>query len=52
MLIAHSLDDVLIPFEQGKRLNEAAPEPKQFAELTGISLTFSATTARQDGSKR
>ena len=35
MLIAHSLDDVLIPFDHGKRLHEAAPEPKQFAELRG-----------------
>jgi len=35
MLIEHSLDDVLIPFEHGKRQHEAAPEPKQFAELRG-----------------
>jgi len=34
-LIAHSMDDILIPLEHGKRLHEAAREPKQFAELRG-----------------
>jgi hypothetical protein len=35
LLLAHSLDDILIPFEHGKRLHEAASEPKQFVELRG-----------------
>jgi pimeloyl-ACP methyl ester carboxylesterase len=32
--VVHSRADGLIPFEMGKRLYEAAPEPKQFYELT------------------
>ncbi|MBU4286402.1 MAG: alpha/beta hydrolase [Verrucomicrobia bacterium] len=35
VLIAHSRDDEMIPFEQGQRLFAAAREPKTFFELTG-----------------
>ncbi|MDP2989412.1 MAG: alpha/beta hydrolase [Kiritimatiellota bacterium] len=35
VLIAHSRDDEMIPFEQGRRLFAAAREPKTFFELTG-----------------
>ncbi|MFH1969470.1 MAG: alpha/beta hydrolase [Verrucomicrobiota bacterium] len=35
VLIAHSRDDEMIPFEQGQRLFAAAREPKTFCELTG-----------------
>ncbi|MBU0714492.1 MAG: alpha/beta hydrolase [Verrucomicrobia bacterium] len=35
VLIAHSRDDEMIPFEQGQRLFAAAHEPKTFFELTG-----------------
>jgi fermentation-respiration switch protein FrsA (DUF1100 family) len=35
VLIAHSRDDEMIPFEQGKRLFDAAPQPKKFVELRG-----------------
>lgn len=35
LLVIHSSDDEIIPYEFGKRIFEAAPEPKQFAELAG-----------------
>lgn len=35
VLIAHSRDDEMIPFEQGRKLFAAAREPKTFFELTG-----------------
>ncbi len=35
VLVVHSRNDQLIPYEQGRRLYEAAPEPKQFLEITG-----------------
>ncbi|MDD5678602.1 MAG: alpha/beta hydrolase [Kiritimatiellae bacterium] len=35
VLIAHSRDDSMIPFEQGRKLFAAASEPKVFFELTG-----------------
>ena len=34
-LIFHSIDDEIIPFGMGKRLFEAAAEPKEFIELRG-----------------
>jgi fermentation-respiration switch protein FrsA (DUF1100 family) len=34
-LIFHSIDDEIIPFDMGKRLFEAAAEPKEFIELRG-----------------
>jgi fermentation-respiration switch protein FrsA (DUF1100 family) len=34
-LIFHSVNDEIVPFEQGKRIFEAAPEPKEFVELQG-----------------
>jgi len=33
LLIVHSRDDEIIPFEHGRRLFEAANEPKQFLEI-------------------
>lgn len=35
VLIAHSRDDEMIPFEQGRKLFAAAHEPKTFFEMTG-----------------
>ena len=35
VLIIHSPDDEIIPYENGRRLFEAANEPKRFLELTG-----------------
>ena len=35
VLIAHSRDDELVPFEFGSRLYEAAAEPKEFLEIFG-----------------
>ena len=35
VLVMHSPDDDVIPFEQGERLFEIAPEPKKFVELSG-----------------
>ncbi len=34
-LIIHSEDDEIIPFQHGKRLYEAAPEPKEFYPMRG-----------------
>lgn len=35
VLVIHSPDDEIIPYENGRRLFEAANEPKRFLELTG-----------------
>ncbi len=35
VLVMHSREDRLIPFEFGRRLYEAAPEPKRFVEIRG-----------------
>lgn len=35
VIVAHSRDDEMIPFEQGRRIFEAANEPKTFIELQG-----------------
>lgn len=35
VLIVHSRDDELVPFSHGRRLFEAAGEPKRFLEITG-----------------
>ena len=35
IMIVHSRDDEIIPFEQGERLFEKANEPKVFLEITG-----------------
>jgi fermentation-respiration switch protein FrsA (DUF1100 family) len=35
ILVAHSPDDEIVPFAHGKRLYEAASEPRQFLELAG-----------------
>ena len=35
VIIIHSPDDEMIPYQMGRRLYNAAPEPKQFAELKG-----------------
>ncbi len=34
-LILHSVNDEIVPFEQGKKLFENAPEPKGFVQLQG-----------------
>lgn len=35
ILVTHSPDDDLIPYEMGRKLYELAPEPKEFIELVG-----------------
>jgi hypothetical protein len=35
LMVIHSQDDDLVPYEQGRRLFEAAREPKRFVELDG-----------------
>jgi fermentation-respiration switch protein FrsA (DUF1100 family) len=35
MLFLHSPEDVVIPFAEGRRLFEAAPQPKTFVEIRG-----------------
>jgi fermentation-respiration switch protein FrsA (DUF1100 family) len=35
ILVLHSPEDDIVPFEMGRRLFEAAPEPKAFSELRG-----------------
>lgn len=35
VLVAHSPDDEIIPFKHGKKLFEAAPEPRAFLQLAG-----------------
>jgi hypothetical protein len=35
VLFLHSRDDGVIPFEEGRRLFDAAPSPKQFVEVSG-----------------
>lgn len=35
LLVVHSPDDEIIPFEMGRRLFDAAPEPKSFLEIRG-----------------
>ena len=35
VLVAHSPDDELIPYDMGKKLYEVAPQPKQFVEIYG-----------------
>ncbi len=39
VLIAHSRDDEMIPFEHGRRLFSAADEPKVFVEMSGSHNT-------------
>ncbi len=35
LLFLHSREDAIIPFAEGRRLFDAAPEPKQFVEVAG-----------------
>jgi fermentation-respiration switch protein FrsA (DUF1100 family) len=35
VLFLHSPEDAIIPFEEGRRLFDAAPSPKQFVEVSG-----------------
>ena len=35
VLVVHSAEDEIIPYEHGRRLFEAANEPKEFLEITG-----------------
>jgi hypothetical protein len=35
LLVIHSRSDEIVPFELGRRIYEAAPEPKQFLEIEG-----------------
>ena len=36
LLVVHSPDDEIIPYEHGRRLFELAPEPKAFLEISGL----------------
>lgn len=47
VLVAHGRDDEMIPFEFGRRLFEAANEPKTFFELTG-----SHNTGREESGRK
>ena len=53
VLIVHSQDDELIPFNHGLRLFEAANEPKEFLEITGTHNEGFRTTGKhyEDGLK-
>ncbi|MEW5924512.1 MAG: alpha/beta hydrolase, partial [Candidatus Zixiibacteriota bacterium] len=35
VLIIHSMDDELVPYDHGRRLFEAAGQPKEFLEISG-----------------
>lgn len=35
VLVVHSPDDEIVPYEFGRRLYQAAPEPKRFLEISG-----------------
>ena len=35
VLVAHSIDDEIIPYEEGREIFQAAPGPKQFLEMQG-----------------
>lgn len=35
ILFLHSPEDVVIPFEEGRKLYDAAPQPKRFVEVSG-----------------
>jgi len=50
VLVVHSRNDELVPFEFGRRLFEAAPEPKRFVEIDGShndGFLFSGQVYRQ-----
>jgi hypothetical protein len=46
VLIIHSQDDSTIPFEHGRRLFEAAQEPKEFLKIRGGHNDGFMTSAR------
>jgi pimeloyl-ACP methyl ester carboxylesterase len=46
VLIAHSRDDEIVPFTQGRALFELAPEPKYFLEMRGSHNVGFLTTGR------
>ena len=53
MLFIHSGQDDVIPFDEGKRLFEAAPSPKQFVEVHGGHMeTAEVDAARMFGAIR
>jgi fermentation-respiration switch protein FrsA (DUF1100 family) len=43
VLVIHSVDDAVVPFDQGQRLFELAAEPKVFLEIDGPHLAGIAT---------
>jgi uncharacterized protein len=47
VLVVHSRDDDIIPFRHGRRLWEAAPEPKAFLEISGTHNDGFVTTGRR-----
>ncbi len=48
LLILHSRDDEIIPFEHGRRLYEAASPPKDFMELRGPHIAAAGDPAVQE----
>jgi fermentation-respiration switch protein FrsA (DUF1100 family) len=47
VLVIHSPDDNVIPYEHGRRLFAAAGEPKQFLQLSGSHAENFQTSARR-----
>ena len=47
-LVVHSRDDEVVPFAHGQRLFEAAPEPKWFAEYSGVGHNELITVRRSE----
>lgn len=54
VLVAHSIDDELIPMSHSKNLFDAAPEPKTFVELRGShdQIGWSTTSGYWEATKR
>jgi uncharacterized protein len=47
VLVVHSPDDDIIPFHHGRRLWEAAREPKEFLEISGTHNAGFVTHGRR-----
>ena len=54
VLVAHSPQDEMVPYDMGRALFEAAPEPKTFIELSGghNERQYFASEAYRDGLRR
>jgi len=47
VLIVHSRDDEIMPFNHGQRLFESAKEPKKFLEITGTHNSGFITSGKR-----